>query len=93
MERIMSENELLPKDVKPAWLNPIRAAQAACKDNRGYAVIEIKLLVNGNEPVLWFQPIVQKIHPAKLGRQHKVSIGLLEHMLAMAEVDNTDSAP
>lgn len=76
------------KDIKPSWLNPIRAAQAACKENRGYGVLTLRLVVNGNDPVMWEEPSLKKIHPAKLA-ETAVSPTLLATMLMLGEpVDN-----
>lgn len=57
---------VITEDVKKEWLDPIRAAQAACKDNNGYGVVSLHALVNHNVPLLWAQPALIKIHPAKL---------------------------
>jgi hypothetical protein len=51
-------------DVKPQWLNVVRAMQAACYRNQGYATIAIKVLVNREgEPLTWSEPKMEKIHP------------------------------
>lgn len=54
-----------PQDIKKEWLSVIRAAQAACKDNRGYAVVTIRVAVNGGTPLMWTQPSVVKLHPRR----------------------------
>ncbi len=52
------------EDIRPAWLNVIRALQAACHRNRGYATVTVKVLVDrDNMPVLWSEPRLEKIHP------------------------------
>lgn len=51
-------------DVKPGWVNVVRHAQARCKDNNGYAVVKLVVLVNGNDPLMWFEADVSKIHPS-----------------------------
>ena len=82
----------LTEDIKPSWLNPIRAAQAACKTNRGYAVVQMTILVNKNDPMLWAEPKVMKIHPAKIA-EYQVSPAMLAVMLELADikVDNDKS--
>jgi len=49
-------------DIKPQWLNVIRAIQAACYRNQGYATILIKVLVN-RDGDNWSEPKLEKIHP------------------------------
>ena len=56
------------EDIKPSWLNPIRAVQAACKDNKGYAVLNLVVLVNKNDAIAWQDPKVKKIHPLRSQR-------------------------
>lgn len=54
----------LTDDIKPQWLNVIRALQAACRHNRGYATVAVKVLVNSKgEPRCWTEPKLEKIHP------------------------------
>lgn len=54
----------LTEDIKPQWLNVIRAMQAACCRNQGYATVSIKVLINRNgEPINWSEPKLEKIHP------------------------------
>ena len=51
-------------DIKPQWLNVIRAMQAACHRNQGYATVAVKVLVNRDgEPINWSEPRLEKIHP------------------------------
>jgi hypothetical protein len=51
-------------DIKPQWLNVIRALQAACYRNQGYATVVVKVLVNRDgEPINWSEPRLEKIHP------------------------------
>jgi len=57
--------ENIPQDIKKEWLSVIRAAQAACKDNRGYAVVTLRVAVNGGIPLMWAQPSVVKLHPKR----------------------------
>lgn len=54
----------LTSDVKPQWLNVIRRLQSACHGNQGYAVLSIRVLVNGTgEPVCWTEPARVKVEP------------------------------
>lgn len=81
-------------DVKKEWLNPIRAAQAACHGNEGYAVVTLTVLVRGNEPVIWLQPQSEKLEPKRLA-SHGMSVELLGAIADMIEkrarVDETNS--
>lgn len=57
----------LTADVKPQWLNVIRRLQSACHGNQGYAVLSIRILVNGTgEPVCWTEPGRVKVEPKSL---------------------------
>lgn len=56
----------LPLDVKREWLDVIRHLQAACHGNKGYAVLNIKIAVKQNIPVLWLEADIDRIHPSKL---------------------------
>lgn len=62
-------NNGLPQDVDNAWLNVIRATVAECSGNRGFAVVNLKVVVNGNIPMLWMVD-ADKIHPASFARLH-----------------------
>ena len=54
----------LTDDIKPQWLNVIRALQAACYRNQGYATVAVKVLVNREGvPINWSEPKLEKIHP------------------------------
>jgi hypothetical protein len=80
------------EDIKPSWLNPVRAAQAACRNNKGFASVHFTLLVDKNNPVAWGEPKLVKIHPARLS-QYNISPMLLGALLEMMEpeVDNNQS--
>ena len=79
------------EDIKPGWLNPIRAAQAVCKSNNGYGIIHLTVVVSKNEPVAWLEPSLAKIHPAAL-EGASFSPTLLGLLISMAkEVDNKES--
>jgi hypothetical protein len=89
-----SNNKNVTEDVKKSWLNPVRAAQAACRDNKGYALVHLVLLVDKNDPVAWKEPEVSKIHPARLA-EHNVSplmlAALLEAIDKQVDNKNTDT--
>lgn len=83
----------ITEDIKPSWLNPVRAAQAACRKNKGFAIVHLVLLVNeNNDPVAWKEPKLLKIHPAKLA-EHSISPLVLAAMLEIedAQVDNNNT--
>jgi hypothetical protein len=85
MERIaMTGKKNVTEDIKPSWLNPVRAAQAACRTNRGYAVVTLRIVVNKNDPMMWAEPEVVKIHPARIS-EYPVSPTLLAVMLELAD--------
>ena len=57
----------ITEDVKPQWLNVVRRLQSACHGNQGYAVLSIRVLVNGaGEPVCWTEPKRVKLEPKSL---------------------------
>lgn len=88
----MANRDNVTEDIKPSWLNPVRAAQAACRNNKGYAVVRLTILVNKNDPMLWLEPELGKIHPARLAEVN-LSPELLAAMLEIADraVDNKKS--
>lgn len=45
------------------WMNVARAAQAACAANGGIGVVELRVIVIGNEPIIWHEPALDKLHP------------------------------
>lgn len=52
------------EDIRPAWLNVVRALQAACHRNRGLATVSVKVLVDeNNKPIYYSEPKLEKIHP------------------------------
>jgi hypothetical protein len=85
------KNQRVTEDIKPSWLNPVRAAQAACRNNKGFAVVQLTLLVDKNDPVAWTEPVLSKIHPAKLA-EYNISPVMLGAMLEMLDpqVDNKE---
>jgi hypothetical protein len=84
----------ITEDIKPSWLNPIRAAQAACKDNKGYAVLRLVVLVNKNDAIAWQDPKTTKIHPLRLSEVNitPTMLGMLLE-LSGGGVDNINSEP
>jgi hypothetical protein len=85
----MSKDEnVATGDIKRGWLNPIRAAQAACKNNNGYGIVNLTVLVSKNEPVFWLEPYLTKVHPASLANVvlSPTLLGLLVGMTK--DVDN-----
>jgi hypothetical protein len=88
----MANKKAVTEDIKPSWLNPVRAAQAVCRTNKGYAVVKLTILVNKNDVMLWSEPELTKIHPARLAETN-ISPTVLALMLEMTdgEVDNNNS--
>jgi hypothetical protein len=43
----------VPEDILWEWLEVIKAAQAACKNNQGFARFTLTVSVHKNKPVLW----------------------------------------
>lgn len=54
----------MTEDIKPNWLKLARKAQSVCGQQKGFAVVSMKVLVGpGGEPVFWFEPEMRKIEP------------------------------
>jgi len=77
----------ITEDIKPSWLNPIRAAQATCRNNRGFAIVHLTIVVDKNDPVAWLDPELRKIHPARLADGH-ISPTLLGMILELGKEDD-----
>jgi len=75
-------------DIKKSWLNPIRAAQAACSGNKGLAILTLTILVDHNNPVRWMEPRLEKVHPIKK-TEDNCNDDVLGALLSSAQVDNT----
>jgi len=75
-------------DIKPSWLNPIRAIQASCKDNRGLAIVTFRVLVYKNDAVRWDEPKLNKVHPARIDANN-TNQDILNALLDIGPVDNT----
>jgi hypothetical protein len=86
VEKVMSKTD----DIKDSWLNPIRAAQAACKDNRGLAYVTMTVVVFKNDAVRWTEPELKKIHPARVSPTN-TNEAILESILALGSLDNGNS--
>lgn len=53
-------------DIKPKWLNVVRRMQSVVCEQRGYAVVTMKILVGPTgEPVIWLNPELQTIEPLR----------------------------
>lgn len=77
-----------PQDVKKGWLNVARAAQAACSGNKGFGIISFTVVVSGNEPLIYLEPELKKIHPHSMSAG-QISPALLGVLLNLADhVDN-----
>jgi hypothetical protein len=90
----MAKKKTSTEDIKPGWLNPIRAAQAVCKSNNGYGIVHLTVLVSKNEPVSWLEPSLKKIHPAALASLEGAAFSptLLSLLVSLTkEVDNKES--
>ena len=87
----MARKKSITEDIKPSWLNPVRAAQAVCRNNKGFAVVHLTVLVEKNDPVAWAEPELIKIHPARLA-EYTMSPMILGAILAAidTEVDSND---
>ena len=43
----------IPEDVHWEWVEVVKALQAACSGNQGFAQLRVTISVNKNKPVLW----------------------------------------
>jgi len=53
----------MTQDIQLAWLNIARRLQSAAAQSQGAAVIEIKIVANGTQPLYWTEPKITKIEP------------------------------
>ena len=53
----------MTQDIQLAWLNIARRLQSAAATQQGAAVIEVKVVVNGTQPLYWTEPKVMRIEP------------------------------
>ena len=70
--------------VSPKWANVIRALEASCQYNNGFAVVTMKIVVNTNSPVLWMEPTCAKLHPGRMA-QTQMTPALAAALTAMLE--------
>jgi len=80
---------LLPPDIRPEWLNVIRAVQASCSKNEGFGKVTIDVVVNGNLPVLWSKGEFTQISPKQLS-SFEISPKILMALAQMMNVENDD---
>jgi len=50
-------------DIQSAWLNVARRLQASAAKQDGTAIISVKIVVSGVNPVFWTEPEVVKLEP------------------------------
>lgn len=61
------------KDIRHGWLNVARRLQSAARKTSGYAILDIRVLVDGTgnpveqngNPILWSSPVIFKLEPGK----------------------------
>lgn len=49
----LKASDPIPEDVHWEWVELIKALQAACASNNGYARLTVDISVKKNKPVLW----------------------------------------
>ena len=52
-KQFLKPSDPIPEDIHWEWLEVIKAAQAACKDNSGFAKLTLVISVHLNKPILW----------------------------------------
>ena len=52
-KQVLKPSDPIPEDIHWEWLEIAKAAQAACKDNNGFAKLTLIISVHRNKPVLW----------------------------------------
>jgi hypothetical protein len=54
-------------DIKPGWYNVVRHMQSICTgNNTAYGVVTIKVIVKGNEPIMWEKGTLSQIQPTSM---------------------------
>ena len=54
----------LPLDIKPDWLNVIRRLQSIGRQQSGYGIVTIQVIVDANgTPILWNEPELKRLEP------------------------------
>jgi len=56
-------------DLQPAWLNVARRLQSAAAKQDGTAIISVKIVVSGVNPVFWTEPEIVKLEPKAKGAE------------------------
>ena len=57
----------LPQDIKPDWLNVIRRLQSMGRQQAGYGIVTIQVIIDANgKPVLWNEPELKRLEPQSM---------------------------
>lgn len=61
----MTNHRNMPQDIKHYdWINLIRSMQSKASKNNGLAVINVRVLIDGNgKPLSWSEPKIDKVEP------------------------------
>lgn len=51
------------QDLHPGWLNVARRLQAASAQQQGAAIITVRIIVDGTNPICWLEPEIIKLEP------------------------------
>lgn len=65
-KKYLSPNDPIPGDIHWEWLEVIKAAQAACSDNNGFAQLTLVVSVVHNKPLLWAKKGIESQDPCDL---------------------------
>ena len=65
-KKSLSPNDPVPEDIHWEWLEVIKAAQAACKDNGGFAKLDLVVSVVHNKPMLWTMKGLSPTDPCEM---------------------------
>ncbi len=65
-KKLLLASEPVPEDIHWEWLEVIKAAQAACKDNRGFAKLDLVISVVHNKPMLWTIKGIEPTDPCEM---------------------------
>lgn len=60
-KKYLKADDPVPDDIHWEWLEVIKAAQAACKDNGGFAKLTLVVSVIHNKPMLWAKKSIEPI--------------------------------
>ena len=61
--KFLSQDDPVPEDIHWEWLEVIKAIQAACKDNQGFAHLTLSVSVHKNKPLLWTPAVLADTRP------------------------------